>query len=553
MHYWANTLKILRGLLGAEVIVTSVPGTGSIGERATRLDDQLQSKARGRGVNFLAHSMGGLDCRHLITHIKPSEYTPLSLTSVSTPHRGSPFMDWCVDNIGIGKLRQHERQLQFAREQDARDEHTSTITEDRSSDNTSPPPSSSASSLFNITSLPSSFTTLLLSTVDSPAYANLTTTYLNEVFNPATPNDPKVKYFSVAGRAGSVGIFHPFWFTKMVVDGVEEKERARLAAQALASGTSAYTNSKIPLWADERQWGNDGLVTVQSAQWGEFLGVLDNVDHWEIRGARGLEFGVDLPAIPSIGLGLAPSATSLGNIRPSLTREASVSSSATPAETKSETTYIREWLRFTDGWVSKAKETKDNTEIRTPSHDHNSPSQTEGDKEESQRQRQREFTNGDQVVRSSTDRLSLVFDWIVETIPSPHALASISEMPTSLFSGTSNSPASNANETGKQPQPSAQKQDETASLRALADAMVAHSVSGSSSSPPRNANPSLALSTLPKPPAFPPDVKSETLASEVKKMMQSERKGWRKNELATKAELERFYVALSRKMYDEGL
>lgn len=40
--------------------------------------------------------MGGLDCRHLISHIKPTEYVPLSLTSIGTPHRGSPFMDWCA-------------------------------------------------------------------------------------------------------------------------------------------------------------------------------------------------------------------------------------------------------------------------------------------------------------------------------------------------------------------------------------------------------------------------------------------------------------------------
>ena len=70
--------------------------TGSIFSRAERLDGQLQSYARGRGVNFLAHSMGGLDCRHLISHIRPAEYAPLSLTTISTPHRGSPFMDWCA-------------------------------------------------------------------------------------------------------------------------------------------------------------------------------------------------------------------------------------------------------------------------------------------------------------------------------------------------------------------------------------------------------------------------------------------------------------------------
>jgi triacylglycerol lipase len=47
----------------------------------------------------MAHSMGGLDGRHLITHIRPTEYVPLSLTSISTPHRGSPFMDWCAVSL----------------------------------------------------------------------------------------------------------------------------------------------------------------------------------------------------------------------------------------------------------------------------------------------------------------------------------------------------------------------------------------------------------------------------------------------------------------------
>ncbi len=118
MHYWSNVLRILRGKVGAEVIVTSVPGfvplslpfshsfivfsfvfwnrTGSITSRATSLDEQLRSRVRGRGINFLAHSMGGLDCRHLISHIRPNAYVPLSLLTIGTPHRGSPFMDWCA-------------------------------------------------------------------------------------------------------------------------------------------------------------------------------------------------------------------------------------------------------------------------------------------------------------------------------------------------------------------------------------------------------------------------------------------------------------------------
>lgn len=166
------------------------------------------------------------------------------------------------NNIGIGKLRQQEKE--FAQRAD--DEALKSPSE----------PSFGQS----ISSLPSSFTTLLLSVVDSPAYANLTSQYLNEFFNPNTPDDPKVKYFSVAGRmsADTVSIWHPFWLPKMVLDGVEEKERERLKKQWEQGNDKLGRSGETPFWADEREWGNDGLVTVQSAKWGEFLGTMEGCD-----------------------------------------------------------------------------------------------------------------------------------------------------------------------------------------------------------------------------------------------------------------------------------
>lgn len=281
MHYWSNVLNILRNTVRAEVMVTSVPGTGSIISRSERLDQQLQHNARGRGINLLAHSMGGLDCRHLISHLKPEDYTPLSLTTISTPHRGSPFMDWCAENIGIGKLRQVEEDLAKYKNIDTSEPPPRATPH--------PEPTKSKFGLkpdapfsLSLSSLPSSFTTLILSIVDSPAYANLTSTYLNDVFNPATPNDPFVKYYSVASRLGSVNIWHPFWLPKMVLDGAEEKKRAGLRAaweEENGDGVSAKSNGKsVPLWAQGWEWGNDGLVTVQSAKWGEFLGILEGCD-----------------------------------------------------------------------------------------------------------------------------------------------------------------------------------------------------------------------------------------------------------------------------------
>lgn len=50
-------MDILRNKIGAEVIVTGVPGTGSVKERADAMHNQLKNTVKGRDINFLAHSM----------------------------------------------------------------------------------------------------------------------------------------------------------------------------------------------------------------------------------------------------------------------------------------------------------------------------------------------------------------------------------------------------------------------------------------------------------------------------------------------------------------
>ena len=174
-------------------------------------------------------------------------------------------------NIGIGKLREQEKEIARQRADEVGESDSSAA---------SPKSTSETSFAQSLTSLPSSFTTLILSVVDSPAYANLTSKYLNDVFNPNTPDDPRVKYFSVAGRmsADTVSVWHPFWLPKMVLDGAEEKERERLKKLWEQENNGRQVNGETPFWADKRQWGNDGLVTVQSAKWGEFLGTMEGCD-----------------------------------------------------------------------------------------------------------------------------------------------------------------------------------------------------------------------------------------------------------------------------------
>jgi triacylglycerol lipase len=115
-----------------------------------------------------------------------------------------------------------------------------------------------------------SVTSYLLDLLDSPAYANLTPSFLRDVFNPSTPDLEGVKYYSIAARTEKIPIWHPLWLPKLVLDGAE--------AARIAKGVAAP-----PAWR-----GNDGLVSIDSARWGEFLGTFDACDHWEMRGSSGL-------------------------------------------------------------------------------------------------------------------------------------------------------------------------------------------------------------------------------------------------------------------------
>lgn len=87
---------------GVEVLIARVPATASIADRAATLEQLIGEKYPGREVNLVGHSMGGLDCRYLISQIQPKTFTPVSLTTISTPHRGSPFADYVIDNV-IGR------------------------------------------------------------------------------------------------------------------------------------------------------------------------------------------------------------------------------------------------------------------------------------------------------------------------------------------------------------------------------------------------------------------------------------------------------------------
>jgi len=105
-------------------------------------------------------------------------------------------------------------------------------------------------------SLGTSLSSYLLDLLDSPAYGNLTPEFLNNNFNPSTPDRDDVRYFSVAAKASKLSVTHPLWLPQLIMDKTEEGEKARDLSER---------RQRPEGWS----WGNDGLVPVESAKWGE--------------------------------------------------------------------------------------------------------------------------------------------------------------------------------------------------------------------------------------------------------------------------------------------
>lgn len=222
VEYWIGVKQKLEAE-GCTVITSKVAGFGSIEERAVTLNAFLERETKKlketakKGqvyntedvdsetsfrenepvrVNLIAHSMGGLDCRFLISRIPNKSYKVLSLTTVSTPHRGSEMADYVVAQF---------EDLKAAAPIDASKQ------------------------------------------VLPPSFYELTTQYMS-YFNRITPDDPEVSYYSYGSW------FKPKWYSAFVVPW-----------KIIYNATNGEPN--------------DGMVTVRSSRWGQYMGTLTNIDH----------------------------------------------------------------------------------------------------------------------------------------------------------------------------------------------------------------------------------------------------------------------------------
>ena len=199
VHYWRGITEALT-VNGIEVILTSVPPSASIEDRAAKLRDDIEKKAGGKSVNIIAHSMGGLDARYMISRLHPPNIIVKSLTTIASPHRGSAFADYCFERIGKDQL-------------------------------------------------PRVYKVLNSLSIETGAFSQLTRSYMNETFNPRTPDLLGVAYYSYGAIATP-----PLW--------------------------SAFRHSHRIV--DEAEGPNDGLVSVASSQWGKYKGTLEGVSHLDL-------------------------------------------------------------------------------------------------------------------------------------------------------------------------------------------------------------------------------------------------------------------------------
>ncbi|KAF2091102.1 putative triacylglycerol lipase [Saccharata proteae CBS 121410] len=143
IQYWRG-IREAYAMKGIEVITATVPASGSIELRAARLGAIISEKAQGKSVNIIA----GLDSRYMISRLKPPDVDVKSLTTIASPHRGSAFADYLMDQIGPAE------------------------------------------------NLPKAYKTLEFFGLETGAFSQLTRRYMQETFNPKTLDREGVRYYS---------------------------------------------------------------------------------------------------------------------------------------------------------------------------------------------------------------------------------------------------------------------------------------------------------------------------------------------------------------------
>ncbi len=99
LHYFKG-LRTMLNAHGYAAYHARVGWASDVNSRANGLKESVRrilDRTGTKQVNIIAHSMGGLDARHMLFNDRDQgkiHRSIASLTTISTPHEGSPFADW---------------------------------------------------------------------------------------------------------------------------------------------------------------------------------------------------------------------------------------------------------------------------------------------------------------------------------------------------------------------------------------------------------------------------------------------------------------------------
>lgn len=96
-NYFRGIPELMQAA-GNRVLVPHLPPTAAVADRARQLKDFLNARSPNEPVHIIAHSLGGLDARYLISCLDMADRVH-SLTTLGTSHRGTSFADW-----GVGRF-----------------------------------------------------------------------------------------------------------------------------------------------------------------------------------------------------------------------------------------------------------------------------------------------------------------------------------------------------------------------------------------------------------------------------------------------------------------
>jgi triacylglycerol lipase len=184
--YFPGIPKLLRDA-GNRVMVARLGMTAGIADRAAQLKELVDRESPNEPVHLIAHSMGGLDSRYMISRLGMAGRV-LSLTTLGTPHRGSSFADW-----GVKRFR------------------------------------SLACPLFEYFGQ------------SYQAFLDLTVASCRR-FNAEVPDAPEVRYFSVAGRLRPGCLSWPWYLPSRLLERLEGEN------DGVVSTSSAHWGEACEVW-----------------------------------------------------------------------------------------------------------------------------------------------------------------------------------------------------------------------------------------------------------------------------------------------------------------